>query len=219
MLKIDKSWQRITEPDFSKKSLDAIMVEVNSMINEGKIIYPEYENIFAAFNKTPLDKVRVVILGQDPYHQPMEANGLAFSVNARVNIPPSLRNIFKELESDLSIVRTNTDLSDWAEQGILLLNTALTVEQGCPNSHKLLWQSFTDDVINFINELKKPVMFVLWGKNAQSKKKYIANPIHTVIESAHPSPLGAYRGFWNSKPFSRINEALIQNNQLPIKWG
>ena len=212
MLNIDKSWRAIE----SFSNLNLILDEISALKSEGRIIYPD--DIFAAFNKTPLDKVKVVILGQDPYHNPNEANGLAFSVNEGIKLPPSLRNIFKELESDLSIVRTNSDLSDWAEQGILLLNTALTVEKNSPNCHKDLWKDFTDNIIKLLNEQKKPIIFVLWGGNAQSKKNFITNPMHKIIESAHPSPLSAYRGFLGSKPFSKINDILIENNQELIKW-
>lgn len=213
MLKIDPSWQEIE----SFSNLKLILDEISALKSSGKIIYPV--DIFAAFNKTPLDKVRVVILGQDPYHNPNEANGLAFSVNEGIKFPPSLRNIFKELENDLGLVRTNSDLSDWAEQGVLLLNTALTVEKNSPNSHKDLWKDFTDNVIKLLNDQENPIIFVLWGSNAQSKKCFITNPIHYIIESVHPSPLSAYRGFFGSKPFSKINDVLIENNQEPIKWG
>ena len=212
MLNIDASWKEIE--NFS--NLNLILDEILALKSSGKTIYPD--DVFAAFNKTPLDKVKAVILGQDPYHNPNEANGLAFSVNEGIKFPPSLRNIFKELESNLGIVRTNSDLSDWAEQGVLLLNTALTVEKNSPNCHKALWQDFTDNVIKLLNEQKKSIIFVLWGGNAQSKKCFITNPMHSIIESAHPSPLSAYRGFFNSKPFSKINDILTKNNQEPIKW-
>lgn len=179
----------------------------------GSKVYPAEENIFSAFNFTPLDKVKVVILGQDPYHEPMQANGMAFSVSSNVPLPPSLKNIFKELKYDLGgELRTNGDLSDWAEQGILLLNTSLTVIEHKANSMIYIWQDFTDGVISLLNERKRPIVFVLWGNNARKKKTLITGSQHYIIESAHPSPLSAYRGFFGSKPFSKINEI------YPIKW-
>jgi uracil-DNA glycosylase len=177
--------------------------------------FPPRPQIFAAFNATPFSKVRVVIIGQDPYHGDGEANGLAFSVNEGIKVPPSLRNIFKELEADLGIKRTRTDLSDWANQGVFLLNTTLTVERDKPLSHKDFgWDWFTDFVIQRLALKTTPVVFILWGKHAQSKKKFIGSSRHFIIESAHPSPLGAYRGFFGSKPFSQVNAFLGEG----IRW-
>lgn len=179
-------------------------------------IFPKKEDIFRAFELTPLDKVRVVILGQDPYHDEGQAQGLAFSVPKGVKLPPSLRNIFKELSDDLKIpIPTSGDLSKWAKQGVLLLNTSLTVRAHQANSHQDIgWKDFTDEAIKLLNDQKQQIIFVLWGKPAQSKKVFIDLSRHKVIESPHPSPLAAYRGFFNSKPFSRINHELSE----PIDW-
>lgn len=169
--------------------------------------------------KTSYDDVKVVILGQDPYHEKGQANGLAFSVNNGVKMPPSLKNIFKELQDDIGgELRTNTDLTDWAEQGVFLLNSSLTVIEGRPNSMTDIWNTFTDSIIKLLNSKEKPIVFVLWGKNARSKKKLIDANKHFIIESAHPSPLSAYRGFFGSKPFSKVNEYLISTGQVPIDW-
>ena len=162
----------------------------------------------------------MVILGQDPYHEPDQANGLAFSVRSGMKLPPSLRNIFKELQADLGgELRTESDLSDWAKQGVLLLNAALTVREHEANSMAALWTDFTDSVIKALNEKDTPVIFLLWGNNARAKAKYITNPIHHIIVSAHPSPLSASRGFFGSKPFSKINDCLISDGFTPIKWN
>ncbi|MCQ2976556.1 MAG: uracil-DNA glycosylase [archaeon] len=184
-----------------------------------KIIYPEYPNIFNAFRLTDYDQVRVVILGQDPYHGDGEAHGLSFSVREGIKRPPSLNNIFKELKDDLGIYRTNNDLSDWGKQGVLLLNSILTVEKDKAASHKDIgWEIFTDNVIKLLNERDEPIVFILWGNYARSKKVFITNKKHYVIESNHPSPLSANRGFFGSKPFSKTNNFLIKNGYEPIKW-
>lgn len=181
-----------------------------------KICYPSYENIFNALRYTDYDKVRVVILGQDPYHGPGEAHGLAFSVLEGVRRPPSLNNIFKELYEDLEIKRDNNNLTDWAEQGVLLLNTVLTVEKDKPFSHRNHgWKIFTDTIIKKLNERDESIIFVLWGSPARSKKEFITNKKHIIVESPHPSPLSANRGFFGSKPFSKVNK----NLETPIKWG
>lgn len=183
------------------------------------IIYPNSADIYNAFKRTSYDDVKVVILGQDPYHEEGQANGLAFSVNNGVKMPPSLKNIFKELQDDVGgKLRTNTDLSDWAEQGVFLLNSSLTVIEGKPNSMADIWNTFTDSIIKLLNNREKPIVFVLWGKNARDKKKLIDTNKHFIIESAHPSPLSAYRGFFGSKPFSKVNEYLISTGQVPIDW-
>lgn len=180
-----------------------------------KTCFPKYENIFNALRYTDYDEVKVVILGQDPYHGENEAHGLAFSVLEGVKRPPSLNNIFKELYSDLGIVRTNNNLSDWAQQGVLLLNTVLTVEKDKAFSHRNHgWEIFTDKIIEELNKREEPIIFVLWGNPARSKKALITNKKHIIIESAHPSPLSASRGFFGSKPFSKINKYLDK----PIKW-
>lgn len=183
------------------------------------VIYPNSADIYNAFMKTSYDDVNVVILGQDPYHEEGQANGLAFSVNNGVKMPPSLKNIFKELQDDIDgELRTNTDLTDWAKQGVFLLNSSLTVIEGRPNSMADIWNTFTDSIIKLLNNKEKPIVFVLWGKNARDKKKLIDTNKHFIIESAHPSPLSAYRGFFGSKPFSKVNEYLISAGQVPIDW-
>jgi len=183
------------------------------------VIYPNSADIYNAFKKTSYDDVKVVILGQDPYHEEGQANGLAFSVNNGVKMPPSLKNIFKELQDDVGgKFRTNTDLTDWAEQGVFLLNSSLTVIEGRPNSMADIWNTFTDSIIKLLNNKEKPIVFVLWGKNARDKKKLIDTKKHFIVESAHPSPLSAYRGFFGSKPFLKVNEYLISTGQVPIDW-
>lgn len=214
------NWKEfIYNTDFSKPNLAEIQAQLNQA-TQGCNVYPPQEQIFSAFDKTPLDQVRVVILGQDPYHEANQANGLAFSVNSGTKIPPSLRNIFKELKDDFGRdLRTNTDLSDWAEQGVLLLNTSLTVIEGQANSMARLWEPFTDAIIQLLNKQKHPIVFVLWGNNARKKKSIIDVSRHYVIESAHPSPLSANRGFFGSKPFSKTNQILKRLGENEICWA
>ena len=184
-----------------------------------KTIYPPAKDLFNAFKLTDFNDIKVVILGQDPYHGEKEAMGLSFSVRRGVRTPPSLRNIFKELKDDLKIERTDTDLSDWAKQGVFLLNTVLTVEKDKANSHKDIgWEIFTDFVIKQINDKLNNVVFILWGRQARDKKRLITNPNHYIIESAHPSPLSAYNGFFGSKPFSKTNNYLIAHGKTPINF-
>ena len=184
-----------------------------------KTIYPPAKDLFNAFRLTDFKDIKVVILGQDPYHGEKEAMGLSFSVRRGVRTPPSLRNIFKELKDDLKIERTDTDLSDWAKQGVFLLNTVLTVEKNKANSHKDIgWEIFTDFVIKQINDKLNNVVFILWGRQARDKKRLITNPSHYIIESAHPSPLSAYNGFFGSKPFSKTNNYLIAHGKTPINF-
>lgn len=214
------NWKEfIYNTDFSKPNLSEIQAQLNQA-TQGCNVYPPQEQIFSAFDKTPLDQVCVVILGQDPYHEANQANGLAFSVNSGTKMPPSLRNIFKELKDDLGgELRTNTDLSDWAEQGVLLLNTSLTVIESQANSMSKLWEPFTDSVIRLLNEQEQPIVFVLWGNNARKKKSIIDMSRHYVIESAHPSPLSANRGFFGSKPFSKTNQILKRLGENEICWA
>lgn len=214
------NWKEfIYNTDFSKPNLAEIQAQLNQAA-QGCNVYPSQEQIFSAFDKTPLDQVRVVILGQDPYHEANQANGLAFSVNSGTKMPPSLRNIFKEIKADLGgELRTNTDLSDWAEQGVLLLNTSLTVIESQANSMAKLWEPFTDAIIQLLNKQEHPIVFVLWGNNARKKKSIIDMSRHYVIESAHPSPLSANRGFFGSKPFSKTNQILKQLGEDEIRWS
>ncbi|PHS33645.1 MAG: uracil-DNA glycosylase [Alkaliphilus sp.] len=183
-------------------------------------VHPDKSDIFNAFNLTAYNDVKVVILGQDPYHGVNQAHGLSFSVKEGIKSPPSLINIFKELKEDLGYSLPTTGCLDkWASEGVLLLNTVLTVREAQANSHKNKgWEIFTDKVISLLNERKKPIVFILWGNNAKCKHKLITNSRHLVIKSAHPSPLSAYRGFWGSKPFSKTNMFLQSLNEAPINW-
>lgn len=216
---IEKSWEEVLkdelEKDYFKNLIEFIKEEYKT-----KTIYPKMNEIFKAFRYTPYDKVKVVILGQDPYHGENQAEGLSFSVPKGVNQPPSLKNIFKEMHDDIGCDIPNTgSLSSWAEQGVLLLNAVLTVIKDHAASHRDKgWEIFTDRVIKEINKKETPVVFILWGNYARSKKKYITNPKHLVIESAHPSPLSAHNGFFGSKPFSKTNRFLKDNNIEPIDW-
>ena len=186
---------------------------------KNKTIFPPYKNIFDALRFTDYDDVKIVILGQDPYHGLGEAHGLSFSVKEEIKMPPSLLNIFKELYSDLGIKRTKTDLTDWSKEGILLLNSIMTVEKDKPLSHKNKgWEIFTDNIIKKLNEREDPIIFIFWGNFARSKKNLITNKRHKIIESAHPSPLSASRGFFGSKPFSKSNNFLKQMGKEEIKW-
>lgn len=181
-------------------------------------VYPPQDKVFAALQKTSLEDVRVVILGQDPYHGPKQAQGLSFSVPDDLPAPPSLQNILKELEDDIGH-RAHHDLTAWAEQGVLLLNACLTVPAGNANGHAgLIWEPFTDAIIRLVNDLDRPVVFILWGGYARKKKALITNGQHLVIESAHPSPLSSYRGFFWSRPFSKTNAFLTKNQEAPIDW-
>lgn len=216
---MENKWTLFLKEEFKKDyflKLSAFLKEEYAT----KVIYPKKEDVFNAFAYTAFDDVKVVILGQDPYHQPHQAHGLCFSVNKGVKIPPSLVNIYKELNTDLGCsIPSHGCLIDWAKQGVFLLNTTLTVEQSHPNSHfNKGWEIFTDTAIQKLNEKTTPVVFILWGRNARSKKSLITNPNHLILESAHPSPLSAYHGFFESKPFSKCNQFLIENNLKPIDW-
>lgn len=215
---INKKWDIVLKDELKQEYFKKLGIFVKKEYRD-KMVFPPYENIFDALRFTDYDDVKVVILGQDPYHGLGEAHGLSFSVKEGVSMPPSLQNIFKELESDLGIKRTKSDLTDWAKQGVLLLNSIMTVVKDTPLSHKDKgWETFTDNIIKYLNERDKPVIFLLWGSFARSKKTLITNKRHYIIESVHPSPLSAYRGFFGSKPFSKINAILKQNNQEEIKW-
>lgn len=184
-------------------------------------IFPNKDNIFHAFACTPPEKVKIVLLGQDPYHKQGQANGLAFSVNKGCTIPPSLRNIYKELERDIGIIAPNHgDLTHWAMQGVLLLNTTLTVQENCANSHSQFgWSTFTDAIIAYLNCLEQPIIFLLWGTNAQKKQILINNPIHNILKTSHPSPLSVYRGFAGCSHFSKTNAILSRHDKTPIDWN
>ena len=211
--KVNNNWDIILKDEYEKEYFKNLLNYINEEYNN-KTVYPLKENIFKALEYTDYNDIKVVILGQDPYHGEGEAQGLSFSIPNDIKITPSLRNIFKELKNDLNIERTNTDLSDWAKQGILLLNAILTVCKDTPLSHKDKgWETFTDEIIKKINEREDPVIFILWGNYARSKKKLITNKNHYIIESAHPSPLSASRGFFDSKPFSKTNNILNSINK------
>lgn len=187
---------------------------------EHQVIYPKADDLFNAFHFTPLEKVKVVILGQDPYHNVNQAHGLCFSVQPQVDIPHSLVNIYQELQDDIGCrIPNNGYLKEWADQGVLLLNTVLTVRAHQAASHKGKgWEQFTDAVIRAVNEVDRPVVFILWGKPAQEKKKMLNNSKHLILEAPHPSPLSAYRGFFGSKPFSKTNAFLVEHGEAPINW-
>ena len=216
---IGNKWDEILKDEFEKTYFKELM---NFVQNEykTKTVYPYFPNIFNALKYTDYDDVKIVIIGQDPYHGTGEAHGLSFSVLEGVAKPPSLRNIFKELKDDLNIDEPeHGNLEAWTKEGVMLLNSVLTVEKDKPASHQNRgWETFTDEVIRKINEREKPVVFLLWGSFAKSKKELITNKNHYVIESAHPSPFSANKGFFGTKPFSKANEFLKQNEQNEINW-
>jgi uracil-DNA glycosylase len=218
---LEPGWLKVLEPEFEKqymKDLKAFLIQEKE---EGISIFPKNADIFNAFNYTPFDKVEVVILGQDPYHGEGQAHGLSFSVKKGVVAPPSLKNIYKELETDIDGFTTpnHGQLTQWAEEGVLLLNASLTVRAHQAGSHQGKgWEAFTDQAISQLSQQKTGLVFLLWGKFAQNKSVLIDEQKHTVIKSAHPSPFSAYTGFFGSKPFSRTNAALIANGKKPINW-
>ena len=215
---IGNSWDEILKDEFNKKYFLELISKVNSDYRH-KTIFPKYNHIFNALKLTPYEDVKVVILGQDPYHGPNQAHGLSFSVSDEVDRPPSLNNIIKELKNDLGIIKTNNNLTSWAKEGVLLLNAILTVEMSKPLSHKEYgWTIFTDEIIKKLNEREEPIIFILWGSFARSKKEFITNKNHYIIESAHPSPLSASRGFFGSRPFSRTNQILNKLGNKEINW-
>src|SRR5665213_919386 len=219
-VKIESSWKKILQDEFGKDYFKTLREFVKSEY-EHTIVYPAPKNIFRAFELTPFDNVDVVILGQDPYHGPNQANGLCFAVSQGVALPPSLQNIFKELESDLGqpLEHRTGDLERWAKQGVLLLNATLTVQAHNAGSHQGNgWEQFTDAVIRKLSEEKENLVFILWGNYAKSKGELIDWSKHELIESGHPSPLSAYRGFFGSKPFSKTNKYLVEHNKKAINW-
>ncbi len=217
---LEKSWKKVLIDEFSKKYMKNLSLFLREEKVRQKEIFPEANKIFNALNSTKFDDVKVVILGQDPYHGPKQAHGLSFSVERGVKPPPSLQNIFKELENDLGFLRPNHGCLDkWSAQGVLMLNSILTVERGKPGSHANKgWETFTDIILNKLNILKKNVVFVLWGKKAQSKRILINQDKNLLIESSHPSPYSAHTGFFGSRPFSKINEYLEKYNISLIDW-
>ena len=219
-VQIEESWKKELKNEFKKdyfKSLVAVLKEEKQL---GKEIYPAGDEIFNAFTLTPFDKVKVVVLGQDPYHGPGQAHGLCFSVNKGVIVPPSLKNIYKELVTDVGFeIPPHGDLSPWAQQGVFLLNASLTVERSKPMSHAGIgWATFTDAVIHLLSQRKEKLVFLLWGRFAQGKIPLIDTDKHTVLTAAHPSPFSAYNGFFGSKHFSKTNESLATFGQEKIDW-
>jgi uracil-DNA glycosylase len=217
---IEPKWKQHLLPEFSKPYMQTLRQFLQKEKAAKKIIYPKGIEFFAALNATPFDHVKVVIIGQDPYHGPNQAHGLCFSVKSGVEVPPSLRNIYKELKSDLGFDPPKDGcLTRWAEQGVLLLNATLSVEAGKAGSHqKKGWEEFTDSIIHLLNSQREHLVFVLWGSYAQKKGEFIDTKKHLVIKSPHPSPLSSHRGFFGSKPFSKINRYLTANKIEPIDW-
>ncbi|MDD4937645.1 MAG: uracil-DNA glycosylase [Candidatus Shapirobacteria bacterium] len=219
-VKIEKSWKEVLQKEFDEKYFEELTEFVKSEY-KNSTVYPSAKFIFNAFELTPFDKVKVVILGQDPYHGKNQANGLAFSVNNGTPIPPSLANIYKEIESDMG-ERTKSiggNLENWAKQGVLMLNATLTVKAHMAGSHQNKgWEKFTDAVVKILSEQKENLVFILWGSYAQKKGSVINENKHMVIRSVHPSPLSAYNGFFGSKPFSQTNAYLIFSGKEPIEW-
>ena len=213
------SWKKLLEGEFSKDYFVELCLFLNERKKDGAVIFPKDENIFNCLNTTDLENTKVVILGQDPYHGENQAHGLSFSVESG-KFPPSLRNIYKELNTDLDLEIPETgNLIKWAQQGVLLLNAVLTVEQANANAHENKgWEQFTDKVISEVSNTQENVVFILWGSYAQKKAKLIDKTKHLIIKSPHPSPLSSYRGFFGSKPFSQANDYLIGNNKAPINW-
>jgi uracil-DNA glycosylase len=218
---IEESWKTVLQDEFEQPYFKQVAAFVKDEKTAGKIIYPPGSQVFTAFNTTPFDEVKVVILGQDPYHGQGQAHGLSFSVAQGVAIPPSLQNIYKELKTDIPdfIIPTHGNLIEWAKQGVLLLNATLTVEKDKAGSHQGKgWEKFTDAVIQKLSKHKQHVVFLLWGKFAQSKASLIDHQKHLVLMAAHPSPFSAYNGFFGCKHFSKTNAYLVQHQQAPINW-
>ncbi|NUC15848.1 uracil-DNA glycosylase [Bacillus mycoides] len=216
---LQNDWGPLLGPEFEKEYYQNLANFLKEEYEE-HVIYPKVEDIFNALGYTSYENTKVVILGQDPYHGPNQAHGLSFSVQPDIKTPPSLLNMYKELRDEYGYeIPNNGYLVKWAEQGVLLLNTVLTVRQGEANSHKGKgWEHFTDRVIELLNDRKKPVIFILWGRHAQAKKKLITNTNHYIIESVHPSPLSARRGFFGSKPYSKVNTILVNMGEREIDW-
>ena len=219
-VKIEQSWKNVLNAEFEKDYFKKLTEFVRGEYLSGKTVYPEPKNIFNAFNLCPLDKVKVVIIGQDPYHEPHQAHGLCFSVESGVDFPPSLINIYKEIESDIGRKSiTNGDLTSWANQGVLLLNSTLTVRAHSAASHSGMgWEKFTDAVIRAVAQNRRHVVYMLWGSFAQKKAEFVSDKDNLILKSAHPSPLSAYRGFFGNHHFSRANEYLEQHGTKPINW-
>jgi uracil-DNA glycosylase len=219
-IQIEESWKEILKDEFDKTYFQHVVAFLKAEKASGKIIYPPGSLIFNSFKQTPFSDVKVVVIGQDPYHNPGQAHGLSFSVPDGIAKPPSLLNIFKELKNDLGIpIPENGNLTKWASQGVLLLNASLTVRQNEPGSHAQIgWLQFTDQVIKKISDKKEGIVFLLWGKFAQEKQALIDETKHFVLKAAHPSPLSANNGFFGCQHFSKANELLIKQHKIPVDW-
>jgi uracil-DNA glycosylase len=220
-IELEPSWLEVLGDEFDKDYMKQLRRFLKDEKHAGNKIYPKGNDIFNAFAKTPFTNLKVVILGQDPYHGENQAHGLSFSVQKGVTIPPSLRNIYKELSADIPgfTIPSHGDLTEWAEQGVLLLNASLTVRAGIPGSHqKKGWEEFTDNVIKTVSDKKEGIIFILWGSFAQAKSELIDKKKHHIIKSPHPSPFSADRGFFGSKPFSKTNEILKNGGKSPVDW-
>lgn len=220
-IKIDSSWKPHLQQEFATERMQKLNRFLSAEHDAGKTIYPLNDEYFAAMNLTPFDKVKVVIVGQDPYHGPGQAHGLCFSVREGVRFPPSLRNIFKEMHDDIGVeIPAQGSLTKWAQQGVLLLNAVLTVEDGKAAAHQGKgWEEFTDKIIHVLNEEKEHLVFILWGSYAQKKAAFVDRKKHLVLESVHPSPLSAHRGFFGTKPFSKTNAYLKSQGIGEIDWN
>ena len=219
MVNIGNKWDEILKDEFEKDYYKKIREFLKSEYSN-YTVYPKMENIFSALKFCDYDDIKVVIIGQDPYHEEGQAHGLSFSVQPGIAIPPSLLNMYKELQSDLGCyIPNNGFLEKWAKQGVLLLNNVLTVRAHQANSHKTCgWETFTDRIVIELNKRETPVIFLMWGSCAKNKEQYITNPIHKILKAPHPSPLSAYRGFFGCKHFSSVNNILMENGELPIDW-
>ncbi|MEO6135121.1 MAG: uracil-DNA glycosylase [Ginsengibacter sp.] len=219
-VQMEESWKKVMKDEFKRDYFQQITIFLKAEKALGKKIYPPGQLIFNAFDKTPFDKIKVVIIGQDPYHNAGQAHGLSFSVPDGIGKPPSLNNIFKEIKNDLGLsIPQSGNLEKWAEQGVLLLNASLTVRENEPGSHgRIGWLEFTDNIIKKISDEKEGIIFLLWGKFAQQKQPLIDETKHFVLKAAHPSPFSAERGFFGCKHFSKTNELLVKQNKIPIDW-
>jgi uracil-DNA glycosylase len=217
---IKPEWKNVLSSEFTQDYFLNILLFLEEQKQQGKVIYPKNKNILRSLSLVDYDKVKVVIFGQDPYHGPNQANGFAFAVNSGTKAPPSLKNIFKEIASDLNCDSpTETSLEGWANQGVLMINSILTVQADTPASHKNVgWQQFTDQIIKKLNQRKSPIIFLLWGSFAQEKGELITNPNHYILKAPHPSPFSVYHGFFGCKHFSKANELLVKLNQKAIDW-
>lgn len=218
-IRISEPWKKLLKSEFNSDYFLDIISKTKEEYNNFKC-FPKGKNIFRAFDSCPLEKLKVIIIGQDPYHGENQANGLCFSVENEIENPPSLVNIFKELDKNYGELRLKSDLSDWAYQGVLLLNSVLTVRKRFPGSHKYIgWETFTNNVISIISKEKKGLVFMLWGNYAKSKEKFIRKNEHLILKAGHPSPLSANKGFWfDNSHFKKCNEFLIKNNSSPVSW-